>query len=62
MVPNECGYEEHLAAYARAYRDVFHAQRQSFCVSTVSNIMIILQSDAVGYNVICVYRLMLPKF
>ena len=32
-----------------------------FCLSTVSNIMIILSSGAVGYNVIGVFRWIFPK-
>ena len=39
----------------------FSCSRFPFCLSTMSNIMIILSSGAVGYNVIGVYRWIFPK-
>ena len=40
---------------------LFRVQRFPFCVSTVSNMMIILSSGAVGCNVIGVFRWIFPK-
>ena len=40
---------------------IFLCSRCPYCLSTVSNIMIILSSDAVGYNVIGVFRWIFPK-
>ena len=41
---------------------LFVFKKFRFCLSTVSTIMIILKSGTLGYNVIGVYRWILPTF
>ena len=52
------------AGLEHAYETVHYLSclKFCFCLSTVSTIMIILQSGALGYNVTGVYRWILPTF